>query len=249
MNHLGLFAKFWQPGKVKTRLAATIGDTAACVIYQHFLAQLLHQLHSCGDRRTVMFSPPESESAFGPQISPGWDLMAQTTGNLGDRMENFFRQSWQDGSEIVNGNSATRCKTVVIGADTPDLTANEIENAFEHLDRHAAVIGECHDGGYYLIGFSQSVEGIFDDVQWSSGYEFQQTMDNLARQSIDVCRLPVRNDIDDYEDLMRYRNELYLNKPLETAGHCLTCELIDSIICGPHSEDAACNALLRGPLE
>lgn len=249
MNHLGLFAKFWQPGKVKTRLAATIGDQAACVIYQYFVAHLLDQLRACGDQRTVVFSPPDAESGFRRQISPEWDLHPQTSGDLGDRMEHFFQQSQQQCQEAGNGNSSSRRKTVVIGADTPNLTATEIEKAFDLLDRHDAVLGACQDGGYYLVGMSGSFPGVFDGVEWSSGEEFRQTLENFERHSIDVGLLEVKNDIDDYDDLVHYRDEVCRHDCNDSAIAALNRELIDSIVAGQTSGDAAGVALLRGPLE
>ena len=41
---IAVFARFPSPGKVKTRLAATIGDAAACRFYQHCTEAVLRQL-------------------------------------------------------------------------------------------------------------------------------------------------------------------------------------------------------------
>ena len=89
-NHLGLFAKFWEPGRVKTRLAATLGDQLACELYQIFLFHLLETIVSVTDKTTVVFSPPNQQADFRAAISTDWSLEAQSEGDLGDRMRNFF---------------------------------------------------------------------------------------------------------------------------------------------------------------
>ena len=69
MNHLGLFAKYWQPGQVKTRLAARIGSKKASQIYYAFLSHLLARLGECGDVRTIAFFPEDKQDEF-VQLSP-----------------------------------------------------------------------------------------------------------------------------------------------------------------------------------
>jgi len=119
VNHLGLFAKFWEPGRVKTRLAATLGNQQACELYQVFLFHLLESVVSVTERTTVVFSPPEQQADFRAAISADWSLEPQTDGDLGDRMKNFFSQRLPDaGSET---DQAT--KVIAIGADCPQLAA------------------------------------------------------------------------------------------------------------------------------
>lgn len=46
-----MFAKFWEPGKVKTRLAATIGPDQAAQVYCAMLTNLVGSLKAVGDQR------------------------------------------------------------------------------------------------------------------------------------------------------------------------------------------------------
>ena len=66
-THLALFAKFWRPGKVKTRLASKLGNELACQVYFELLSHLLNQLGQVADRRTVVFHPARiSTGIFSP---------------------------------------------------------------------------------------------------------------------------------------------------------------------------------------
>ena len=49
LNQLGIFAKYWQPGSVKTRLATAIGEEAASQVYRSGLEVLLQRLRGLAD--------------------------------------------------------------------------------------------------------------------------------------------------------------------------------------------------------
>ena len=147
VNHLGLFAKFWEPGRVKTRLAATLGNQLACELYEIFLFHLLNSIAPVSDHTTVVFSPPDREADFRAAIAPDWMLEPQSEGDLGDRMRNFF--AGQFSKDVP---TKQKLKVVVIGADCPQLSVTEIQTAFDELDNNDVVIGPSTDGGYYLLG-------------------------------------------------------------------------------------------------
>lgn len=64
MNVLGMFAKYWEPGKVKTRLATDFGAVAAAEFHRGCVALLLRRFASLADRRVLAFAPPSREAAF-----------------------------------------------------------------------------------------------------------------------------------------------------------------------------------------
>ena len=92
-SHLALFAKFWRPGKVKTRLAVTLGNQPACQVYFEFLSHLIDQLGQAADRRTVVYSPASSQQEFSEVCGQRWELELQSAGDLGDRLGHFFSQA------------------------------------------------------------------------------------------------------------------------------------------------------------
>ncbi len=198
VNHLGLFAKFWEPGRVKTRLAATLGNQLACELYQIFLFHLLNSVAPDTDRATVVFSPTNREADFRTAIPENWMLEPQSNGDLGDRMRTFFDQhlhAQQFPDAPSDMKQAT--KVVVIGADCPQLTAAEIQTAFDELDKNDVVIGPSTDGGYYLLGMKGGLAEVFDDIDWSTSAVLAQTTQRLDQQNKSYALLPPRTDVDD----------------------------------------------------
>lgn len=204
MNELGLFAKFWQPGRVKTRLAADLDENASCSLYQHFLSHLINQLGQAGDCRTIVYSPADRTPEF--QLAAGncWQTTPQAEGDLGQRMRTFFELSLNRPADSSNsGNSSTR-KTVVIGSDCPQLTASNIQQAFDQLDREPVVLGPTDDGGYYLIGMRDECFGVFEDIEWSTERVLSQTRERLESLGIGWTELDQKSDIDTLKDLLAY---------------------------------------------
>lgn len=193
VNHLGLFAKFWEPGRVKTRLAATLGNELACELYEIFLFHLLNSIAPAADRATVVFSPPNREVDFRAAIPANWSLEPQSDGDLGDRMRTFFA-----GRFLASPTTSEQTtKVVVIGADCPQLSAAEIQTAFEQLEENDVVIGPSTDGGYYLLGMQGSLAEVFDDIAWSTSDVLPQTTQRLEQLNKSYAVLPARTDVDD----------------------------------------------------
>ena len=207
-NHLGLFAKFWEPGRVKTRLAATLGNESACELYQVFLFHLLEGFASVTDQTTVVFSPANQEADFRAAISHDWSFEAQSEGDLGDRMRNFFSKRLPC-DNTASGNSAKQTtKVIAIGADCPQLPMSEIQHTFDLLDDHDVVIGPSTDGGYYLLGMTGSLAEVFHGIDWSTPAVLGQTIEQLDQQNKSHALLAARTDVDDEHDLQQMLNEL-----------------------------------------
>ena len=183
-----IFTRNPEPGKCKTRLAATIGDRAALEIYDFLLrhtAALSKSLR--GADKYVYFSEHLGDGSL-------WDPACfkhrlQEGTNLGERMEHALEETF----------AAGYTRAVLIGSDLYDLTTGDLEQAFRQLDRHQAVLGPAGDGGYYLIGLRQLHPGLFQNKQWGTQTVLEDTLADLRKT--DTCLLPVRNDVDRYEDI------------------------------------------------
>src|SRR5687768_13969883 len=101
MNVLGVFAKHWAPGAVKTRLAAKIGEDWACHLYRRFVQRMLDRFSQIGDRRFVVYWPPEARKAIADAAGDEWELQPQVSGDLGTRMRRFFEAALSDGGNRV----------------------------------------------------------------------------------------------------------------------------------------------------
>ncbi len=181
-----VFAKNAQFGKVKTRLAATIGDQQALEVYHYLFAsteQIVQQLGSCDVH--IYFSDRIEQETY-----TGRPKFVQQGSDLGERMGQAFAASFDSGYRRVLG----------IGTDLPDLSVELIQDAVQALQSNDVVFGPADDGGYYLLGMNKYYSYIFEDKAWSTQYLLQSTLDELTEQQRTVHLLESKNDIDTYED-------------------------------------------------
>lgn len=213
MNVLALFAKYWQPGAVKTRMASQWGDATAARLHRVFLECLLKRLDHIGDERWLVFTPGESHAAFAELADENWRLCEQAPGDLGQRMAACFRDAFLAGATRV----------VLLGADSPNLPRSHIQQAFELLDHHQVVLGPAADGGYCLVGARDNGPPIFADIAWSTNRVYAQTIERLHFAGMAYACLPPWYDVDTPDDLERLRGDL------KTAADANLCELRDRI--------------------
>lgn len=103
---------------------------------------------------------------------------------------------------------------VIIGTDSPWLTVDDIDAAFQALDSYDLVLGPTDDGGYYLIGLSRCEPTIFEDIAWSTSAVCAQTMARADALGLRVHTLPQRYDLDQLEDLERFLTEEQARAPV-----------------------------------
>ena len=208
LTQLGMFAKYWRPGAVKTRLAGAIGDVAAAEVYLRFIETLLARLGGSAVRQQLCYWPEEAAGEFHALPLGAWQLVPQTSGDLDARMRHYFEAAFADGVERV----------VLIGSDSPDLPREYIAQAFEQLQSHAVVLGPSDDGGYYLVGAAGGVPPIFDGIDWSSPRVWPQTLARLSDAGIKHFELPSWYDVDELADLQRLVAKLgaadFIDEPL-----------------------------------
>jgi len=197
-NLLIVFAKNIKLGKVKTRLAKTIGDDHAFEVYK-FLVQRTEEntskLKNCDIH--IYFSDVIIESKW-----KGCSKFVQNGTDLGEKMKDAFQRSFDNGYEKVVG----------IGTDIPDLNAEIIENSFELLKNSDTVFGPAEDGEYYLLGMKKLHSTIFDDKEWSTPTLLQKTIEDLQKLDISISKLIELNDIDTIEDLEKSSVRFLLKK-------------------------------------
>lgn len=187
-NALIIFIKNPQPGKVKTRLASTVGEANALHIYKQLLKHT----------RTISLAVNAERFLFYDEcIDQGdeWEneyfnKQLQTGNNLGEKMNNAF-------SEILSKFK----NAVIIGSDCFDLTAPVINEAFQLLENNDAVIGPATDGGYYLLAIKKYGHLYLKNIAWSTPQVLEQTIAICKKQKLTHCLLPTLSDIDVEKDL------------------------------------------------
>ncbi|MDQ6799339.1 MAG: TIGR04282 family arsenosugar biosynthesis glycosyltransferase [Acidobacteriota bacterium] len=202
-QRLLVFARLPEPGRVKTRLAESIGDEKALAVYDAMLKDLLHAIGNSSDDTEIEIAWAPSERANGEVLRQAFGshtLVMQTGSNLGDRLsmafsERFFFHRTQ--------------KVIAIGVDDPRLSRELVDHAFGLLDSCEWVVGPALDGGYYLIGCRAAAfnPAIFDGMPWGTSSVMASTLDRIRDWGHAAAMLPARYDIDVIEDLQRFASE------------------------------------------
>ncbi|MEO5581422.1 MAG: TIGR04282 family arsenosugar biosynthesis glycosyltransferase, partial [Saprospiraceae bacterium] len=128
-----IFVKNLVPGKVKTRLAKDVGDTAALEVYKSLMDHTRLVVSQIDATKLLFYSDRVERLDSWPEKKYSKNL--QTGENLGERMFNAFKQATEYDKKII------------IGSDCPGISPTLIEAAFTALDYHDAVIGPAVDGG------------------------------------------------------------------------------------------------------
>lgn len=184
-----IFAKNPELGKVKTRLAATLGDEVALAIYFQLLTKTRQVTEGLNEDKVVYYSNYLEEGDLWNEDS--FRKAVQSEGDLGVRMKNAFADAFDQGYERV----------CIIGSDCMEITTEILEEAFGKLHNRDAVIGASEDGGYYLLGMSKMTPEFFDNKAWSTDEVFISTLEDFEKLGLDYAELPVLNDVDIQKDL------------------------------------------------
>lgn len=186
-----IFVKNPEKGHVKTRLAKSVGHHRALEVYKRLLEITKQVTLPLYCEKQVWYSKeiPESDLWEDEQ----YEKRAQQGENLGERMQNAFRDAFESGFK----------KVVIVGSDCADLTHHILKDAFAALDKHEAVIGPSEDGGYYLLGMAKFFPELFEEKSWSTDSVYRDTLTQMEKNSISCLRLPELNDIDTESDLKK----------------------------------------------
>ena len=187
-----VFAKAPEKGKVKTRLASTLGDDQALEIYQTLLRKTDDCVQQVEAKKIVYFTPHIPAAGFDPAI---YEYRLQSDGDLGARMHQAF-------TEVLDSSD----KVVIVGTDCPYLHPSHCYAAFDLIAKFDMVMGPTFDGGYYLLGLKMVPEGFFQAVPWSSGGEAKCQIQKALSSGLMVGLLSALGDIDhasDWEEYMR----------------------------------------------
>lgn len=191
-NHLVIFAKSPEVGRVKSRLAAEIGWVAATMFQRRLLHSTVRALYRDRRWRCWLAVTPDSSRLKQGLWPKGAVRIGQGPGNLGRRLTHVAR-------------SLPPGPVVVIGSDVPSVTPERIARAFGLLGRHDVVLGPSSDGGYWLIGEKRRPHRLspYSGVRWSTPAAFSDTLDNLAGYSVGLVE--ALDDVDDGAAWARWR--------------------------------------------
>jgi len=182
-----IFTRNPELGKVKTRLAKSVGDESALEIYKFLLKHTVAITKNLNVDKYVFYSENiHREDIWDPEI---FRKKLQTGTDLGEKMQNAFSELFEMGYE----------KVLIVGSDIFELGQSDIENAFEVLQTTETVIGPATDGGYYLLGMKELNAAIFQNKNWGTSTVLEETLADLRQKK--YVLLEERNDVDYFEDI------------------------------------------------
>ncbi len=184
-----IFGREPVPGRVKTRLAAGIGETAAARVYAELLAWTVETAAATGVPVVLSLADPPSR-AWRP---PAAAVEVQPPGDLGRRMLATFQRRFSEGFE----------RALIIGSDCPWVTPGRLAVGLSELDRAGVVLGPAGDGGYWLIGQRAPQVDCFTGVPWSSARTLDATRRRLEELGLGWAEVDRLEDVDTEEDLER----------------------------------------------
>lgn len=199
-NLLIVFAKYPEPGMVKTRLARQIGPEAAALVYRTCARLVLDAVVPEGPQEYELILacwPADRAGATALWLDRNLQITCQQGEDLGSRMHHAFTAGFAGG----------HTKIIIIGTDCPALTREIIGQGFACLDRDEAVLGPAADGGYYLIGLRRAEAALFKNISWGTDRVAGQTMARLRASGMTCSLLPKLRDIDRMDDLDYYRRK------------------------------------------
>jgi len=184
-----IFTRNPELGKVKTRLATTIGDAAALEVYHKLLEHTVDITQTLKVDKFVFYSEQIQENDHWDTTIYYKELQKGT--NLGERMHHAFELLFKKGYRQI----------IIVGSDIFELTTKNIQEAFTGLDTANFVVGPALDGGYYLLGMNTLNKSLFEHKKWGTSTVLKATLKNLAHEK--VALLATKNDIDTYDDLKK----------------------------------------------
>ena len=187
---LAVIAKEPVAGLAKTRLLPALGEEGAAKAAAAMLADTLAAVRSVGADPWLCFTPAEARERLG-RLAPGFRLLAQAPGDLGDRLAACLADLLAAGADRV----------AIVGADTPHVPISSYRRAFALLEQADVVLGPALDGGYYLVAAKTARPELFVGIPMGTDTVLSETLARAARDGLVVALLPPLRDLDRVEDL------------------------------------------------
>lgn len=204
---LGVFVRAPERGRVKTRLAAVVGEPAALALYEAFVRDTAQLCTACAPSFSLALwvtgAAPDPARGPLPRGEP-WRRRVQRPGSLGERLAHALDTELQSCS-----------RALVIGSDSPSLPAAYLHLCASALARAPLVLGPAVDGGFYLIGARRELVArlpeLLGSVRWSTEHAFADTCAAARAMGIGLHALPPWFDVDDRAGLRLLRLQLALH--------------------------------------
>eukprot|EP01060_Flectonema_neradi_P000051 TRINITY_DN10049_c0_g1_i3.p1 TRINITY_DN10049_c0_g1~~TRINITY_DN10049_c0_g1_i3.p1 ORF type:complete len:486 (+),score=76.68 TRINITY_DN10049_c0_g1_i3:44-1459(+) len=192
-----LFSRYPMPGKSKTRLIPSVGESGASYCQVVMTEKLLTELrfyqievwYAGGDKDLMKYWLDRKHSIT---------LKEQVPGGLGEKIAGAFDSAFKEGFE----------KVLIVGADIPGLSGNDLDTAVSALNETGMVLQPAIDGGYVLVGLCKKhqndVKALFcsGTINWGKETVLAEQLEAAKTANV-ICNkigTPL-SDVDTIEEL------------------------------------------------
>jgi glycosyltransferase A (GT-A) superfamily protein (DUF2064 family) len=194
-------AKAPEPGRAKTRLAATVGDDLAANIAAAALLDTLDAVAAAPVAARVVGLTGGLQNAAG--VAELRERLASFT-VIEQRGEDFavrLANAHADAGQRLPNNPVLQ-----IGMDTPQVTAELLADCARQLLEATAVLGLARDGGWWILGLqTPAAAERLRDVPMSQPATGDLTLKALHNNGIDVTMVRQLTDFDVVDDVPAVR--------------------------------------------
>ena len=182
-----VLAKQPLPGRVKTRLCPPLTPEQAADVAAAALEDTLTAVRRCCALSRVL-------CVDGTLSAPGFTVLPQRAGDLDARIAGAFDDAWARWS----------LPTLLVGMDTPQLTADVLDDALARLLRPGtqAVLGLALDGGWWGLGLRRPAGHLVLGVPTSRADTGRLQRERLLDADLGLDDLAVLRDVDTVGDLL-----------------------------------------------
>ncbi|MGZ4584009.1 MAG: TIGR04282 family arsenosugar biosynthesis glycosyltransferase [Mycobacterium sp.] len=191
-------AKAPQPGRAKTRLAATVGDVVAADIAAAALLDTLDAVAAAPVAKRVVAMTGDLGAAAGAdeirQRLRSFTVIPQRGEDFADRLAHAHADA-ADGLPVLQ-----------IGMDTPQVTAELLADCAHRLLEAPAVLGLAHDGGWWVLGVAApAMTECLRGVPMSQPDTGELTLKALHDRGIEVTTVELLADFDVVDNVAAVR--------------------------------------------
>lgn len=178
-----------QIGKVKKRLAKTVGDEKALQVYIHLLDHTAEIMQQAQAHKAVYYSDfIEEADEF---MVPFFHKYLQQGNNRAERVGHAF----------LKGFSRNFQKIIFIHTDYYTLEAENLHQAFDALEKYDVVLGPSLQGNCYLVGMKQYHKNLFQHKEWNGNNLLVDLMLDLKKENLSYSLLPALQGVEEEKDL------------------------------------------------
>lgn len=216
-----IFAKYPEPGAVKTRMVPPLTMEQAATLHRLSLQTVCEIVLDRARLDARLVVTPDDTVALFERVVERSDLAfwPQGEGDLGKRLDRAADRVFREGGRGV----------LLLGADSPTLPVSYLQEAIRLLERHEVVLGPSDDGGYYLLGLRGPHTALFEQIDWGGPHVASQTRSRARAAELDLVEIPAWYDLDRFDSLKRAADDLREVAADEPPARRQLCALIESL--------------------